>query len=94
MILGTHQLKGKIEILDEPFCIMEKQTKGDGINDADAVMDDVEADELLLSSSSSSKTSYNIVGIIRRKFLFNQYPKTIMRWKQIHKTKQYKLNGF
>ena len=75
MILGTHQLKGKIEILDEPFCIMEKQTKGDGNDDA---MDDVEADELLLSSSSS-KTSYNIVGIIRRKFLFNQYPKTIMR---------------
>ena len=80
MILGTHQLKGKIEILDEPFCVMEKQAKCDGNDDdADAVMDDVEADELLLSSSSSSKTSYNIVGIIRRKFLFNQYPKTIMR---------------
>ena len=80
MILGTHQLKGKIEILDEPFCIMEKLTKSDGDdNDSDdAMMDDVEdeADELLLSSS---KTSYSIVGIIRRKFLFNQYPKTIMR---------------
>lgn len=25
MILGSHQLKGKVETLKEPFCIMEKE---------------------------------------------------------------------
>lgn len=26
MILGTHELKGKVEKLKQPFCILEKQS--------------------------------------------------------------------
>lgn len=92
MIIGTHQLKGKVEQLQEPFCIMEQERFDDGDDDNDENFRDDNDDEKKTESteqqdksvseytkSTSSKTSYNIVGIIRQKFLFNQYPKTIMR---------------
>ena len=57
MILGSHQLKGKVEKLKQPFCIMEKTYNPD-------------TEEL---------DCYKVVGVIRQKILFNQYPKVIMR---------------
>jgi hypothetical protein len=56
MILGSHQLKGKIETLKENFFVMEKQ------------YDETERLE-----------SYRVAGIIKTKYMFNQYPKVIMR---------------
>mmetsp|Transcript_6562 Transcript_6562/g.13710 ORF Transcript_6562/g.13710 Transcript_6562/m.13710 type:complete len:141 (-) Transcript_6562:136-558(-) len=54
MIVGTHELKGKVETLKQPFCVLEKE------------------------SSTLSTTSYAVQGIISRKILFSQYPKTIL----------------
>ena len=56
MTLGSHQLKGKIEKLKEPFSVMEK-----------------EYDE------NQSLKAYKIIGTVHEKFIFNQYPKVIMR---------------
>lgn len=58
MILGSHQLKGKLETLKEPFCILEKEY----------------IDE---------KLHYKVVGVVKEKLLFNQYPKIIMRWEKM-----------
>lgn len=30
MILGSHELRGKIETLKQPFCVLEKETEDDG----------------------------------------------------------------
>lgn len=56
MILGSHELKGKVENLKESLCVMQKNF--DGAKDIE---------------------SYMVVGIIKKKLIFNQYPKVIMR---------------
>lgn len=56
MVMGSHRLKGKVETLKQPFCVLRK---------------DVDSD--------NDTTSYQVTGIITKKLLFNQYPKTIMR---------------
>ena len=56
MILGSHQLKGKVEKLNEPFTVMEKQY-----------------------DEHQKLESYQVVGVVRQKHMFNQYPKAIMR---------------
>lgn len=74
MILGSHQLKGKVKKLKDPFCLMEKRytngTTDDGNNNNSNVG---------LSSSSKQIESYQIIGIVKEKFLFETYPKAIMR---------------
>jgi hypothetical protein len=57
MILGSHQLKGKIENLKENFFVMEKQ----------------------YDEKTERLESYRVVGVIKTKYMFNQYPKVIMR---------------
>ena len=67
MILGNHQLKGSIEKLKDPFCLFEKIYGDDDDNDNDD------------GNNSKSLRSYNIKGMITTKYLFNNYPKVIMR---------------
>lgn len=73
MIVGSHQLKGKVIKLKDPFCLMEKRYK---------VSDEPESK----SSSSQPKKkkqkqieSYQIIGIVKEKYHFVTYPKVIMR---------------
>ena len=58
MILGSHQLKGKIEKLKEPFCLMEK---------------------VYNKENQSLLEAYQVIGIVKQKYLFSDYPKVIMR---------------
>jgi Ctf8 len=76
MILGTHQLTGKIETLKEPFCVMERR-RGSSSSNPEAM--ETENDYENENQERSNQTSFHIVGVVRRKFLFNQYPKSIMR---------------
>jgi hypothetical protein len=78
MILGTHQLTGKIETLKEPFCVMERRRRGSSSNGSATNME-FEDDYQNENQERSNQTSFHIVGVVRRKFLFNQYPKSIMR---------------
>ena len=57
MILGSHELKGKVETLKESLCVLQKNYDND----------------------SEQASSYELVGIIKQKLIFNQYPKVIMR---------------
>jgi hypothetical protein len=60
MILGSHQLKGKVEKLKQPFCLMEKvYSNGNG--------------------HGGSLEAYQVIGIVRQRYLFSEYPKVIMR---------------
>ena len=73
MIVGSHQLKGKVIKLKDPFCLMEKRYTF------------LESDESSSSSSQPKKKkqkqieSYQIIGIVKEKFHFVTYPKVIMR---------------
>jgi hypothetical protein len=55
MIIGSHELTGRVEHLKEPFCVFEKIYHADG------------------------GLEYKVVGVIQKKLLFNNYPKTIMK---------------
>ena len=59
MILGSHQVTGQVEKLEDHFCLMEKKYN-----------DDVTPKQI---------ESYQIIGIVKEKFLFKNYPKVIMR---------------
>ena len=74
MIVGSHQLKGKVIKLKDPFCLMEKRYTF------------LESSDESSSSSSQPKKkkqkqieSYQIIGIVKEKFHFVTYPKVIMR---------------
>jgi hypothetical protein len=72
LIIGSHELRGSIEPLAQPFCILEKQV----LEKEDDDDDDVDPKSKNVSSSSSC---YHVRGIIDRKLLFRQYPKTLIR---------------
>jgi len=54
MTVGSHEMKGNVEVLKQPFAIMKKHKQ-------------------------DNNTEYEVVGVITKKFLFDQYPKSIMR---------------
>mmetsp|Transcript_24795 Transcript_24795/g.44855 ORF Transcript_24795/g.44855 Transcript_24795/m.44855 type:complete len:120 (+) Transcript_24795:60-419(+) len=55
IIVGSHELKGEVVTLKEPFCVMNKKRKRD------------------------ENVEYTVVGVVTKKLLFTNYPKTIMR---------------
>ena len=87
MTLGSHELKGKVETLKQPFVVMKKKKKrkrdesGEGGGDAGdsfSKMDIDSTDEGALAKSGES-VSYEVAGIVTKKMLFDNYPKSIMR---------------
>ena len=85
MTLGSHELKGKVETLKQPFVVMKKKKRkrdesgegGDG-GDSFSKMDIDSTDEGALDKSGES-VSYEVAGIVTKKMLFDNYPKSIMR---------------
>ena len=85
MTLGSHELKGKVETLKQPFVVMKKKRKrdesgeggGDG-GDSSSNMDIDSTDQGALAASGES-VSYEVAGIVKKKMLFDNYPKSIMR---------------
>jgi Ctf8 len=85
MIIGTHELRGSIIELPQPFLCLQKHVRGAvrnqnhpmGIIDlTENEMDDVTDRN---DTKTTTTTEYFVRGIVKYKFIFNQYPKTIMR---------------
>lgn len=72
MVLGSHELKGTIEILKQPFCVFEKER---GVITALST----ESSDDKENGESQGDLRYKVVGIITKKLLFNKYPKVIMK---------------
>uniref|UniRef100_A0A6U6DE37 Chromosome transmission fidelity protein 8 n=1 Tax=Odontella aurita TaxID=265563 RepID=A0A6U6DE37_9STRA len=66
MTMGSHELKGKVEELKQPFVILRKRKRPENGGDVGG-------------GSGGGETSFEVAGIIRKKMLFDQYPKSIMR---------------
>ena len=64
IILGSHELQGTVQNLKQPFCVFEK-LRGES---AGATPVENEPD-----------LRYKVAGLITKKLLFNNYPKTIMK---------------
>jgi hypothetical protein len=63
MIIGSHELKGNIQTLAHPLVLLRQGSK-------------LEDDEM---GNNKRELSYVIAGVVKKKILFNSYPKIIMR---------------
>lgn len=87
MIIGNHELKGSAISLREPFAVLRKRKrKGAPPKTAPAIASegishDHDASSTTVGSTSSRRggVRLEVVGIVRRKLMFDQYPKSIMR---------------
>jgi Ctf8 len=77
LIIGSHELRGTIEPLAQPFCVLEKQIAAAVTTSLGDDDDDENYDKN--NDASSSSCFYQVRGIIDRKLLFRQYPKTLIR---------------
>ena len=89
MTLGSHELKGRVEDLKQPFVVMKKKKrKRDGDGSVGGGGDDGGGDcssEMDIDSSASAPSlsgaavSYEVAGVVKKKMMFDNYPKSIMR---------------
>lgn len=68
--VGKHELKGSVVKLEKPLAVLKKST-----NDSSSSMEVTAAD---LSTDSSSHVSYEVVGVVRSKYLFRDRPKVLL----------------
>lgn len=70
LIIGNHQLKGTSISLKEPFVVMKKRRKTtdrDTCKDSESKID------------AHSGVELQVAGIVKKKLMFDSYPKSIMR---------------
>lgn len=81
MVLGSHELRGTVESLKQPFCVFEKERGVAAISTAAPAHSTTtdNNDDKENSSQSQGELQYKVVGIITKKLLFNKYPKVIMK---------------
>lgn len=78
LIIGNHELKGTAIILKEPFAVLRKR-KAKQISQRDKDVELVSNDSTTLLKKSYFKTHLEVVGVVKKKLMFDQYPKSMMR---------------
>lgn len=78
MIIASHELKGKIQTLKQPFVVMKPQSKRtNSESHGSNKRTKVDADTMDIDNQHDG---YEVAGIVTSKILFNGYPKSIMKW--------------
>ena len=72
LIIGNHELKGTSIALKNPFAVLRKR-KANQLSGAD---DGSDADSKIMKRSG---VEYEVAGIVKKKLMFDKYPKSIMR---------------
>jgi hypothetical protein len=71
LIIGHHELKGTAITLKEPFAVLRKRKFQPD--------DENENERKLLKRHGEAKVQYEVAGVVKKKLMFDQYPKSIMR---------------
>ena len=74
LIIGHHQLKGTSVTLKDPFAVLRKRKISETQNG-----DSNTLESKLLKRHGGAKVQYEVAGIVKKKLIFDQYPKSIMR---------------
>lgn len=75
MIIGSHELKGNVQILAQPLVLLKKGSK----TEKDPVDNKKRKSKSDDSSANEDEREYIVAGVVRKKILFNSYPKIIIR---------------
>ena len=76
LIIGNHELKGSEIKLKEPFAILRKR-KSHKLSQINNDTDENASESRRLKSHSG--VQLEVVGVVKTKLMFDQYPKSIMR---------------
>ncbi|KAL7453263.1 hypothetical protein ACHAWC_005627 [Mediolabrus comicus] len=71
LIIGNHELKGTSITLKEPFAVLRKKRKANQMSS-----DDSSNESKIMKPSG---VQCEVAGIVKKKLMFDQYPKSIMR---------------
>mmetsp|Transcript_18941 Transcript_18941/g.38181 ORF Transcript_18941/g.38181 Transcript_18941/m.38181 type:complete len:143 (+) Transcript_18941:58-486(+) len=72
LIIGNHELKGTSIALKNPFAVLRKRKA----NQLSGAEDGSDADSKIMKRSG---VEYEVAGIVKKKLMFDKYPKSIMR---------------
>ncbi|KAL7447104.1 hypothetical protein ACHAXM_011119 [Skeletonema potamos] len=72
LIIGNHELKGTSISLKNPFAVLRKRKA----NQSSTNSDGHEAGSKIMKHSG---VEYEVAGIVKKKLMFDKYPKSIMR---------------
>mmetsp|Transcript_5418 Transcript_5418/g.8329 ORF Transcript_5418/g.8329 Transcript_5418/m.8329 type:complete len:148 (+) Transcript_5418:80-523(+) len=75
LIIGNHELKGTSITLKNPFAVLRKR-KATQLN---AAADDDDGSDANSKIMKRSGVEYEVAGIVKKKLMFDKYPKSIMR---------------
>ena len=78
MIIGNHELKGSSIKLKEPFAVLRKRKSNqitNGINENE----DEDGGTAETNLNKHSGVQLEVVGCVKKKLMFDSYPKSIMR---------------
>jgi len=93
-VIGSHELRGKIEELKQPFVVMRPQisstqNKRQRLENGDAKrMNESNENSRTISDNQDANGNtkndqstriYQMVGVVKKRFLFDRYPKSIVR---------------
>ena len=78
MIIGNHELKGSAISLREPFAVLRKRKKATA---ATKRISHASSASTTVGSRPSRRRGLHleVVGVVKRKLMFDKYPKSIMR---------------
>ena len=81
LIIGNHELKGSAIKLKEPFAVLRKRKASQMIsnNNSDTITTDGDGGTKETSLNKHSGVQLEVVGVVKKKLMFDSYPKNIMR---------------
>lgn len=82
LIIGNHELKGSAIKLKEPFAVLRKRKKASQMiskNSDIITTDDGDGGTGGTSLNKHSGVQLEVVGVVKKKLMFDSYPKNIMR---------------
>jgi hypothetical protein len=80
MIVGNHELRGRVETLAMPFVVLQKNHVTEQLNLEKCKTHSNELNSVLNNETNySTRPSYQVAAIINQKIIFSEYPNTIIR---------------
>ena len=79
LIIGNHELKGTSNKLKEPFAVLRKRKASQIANDDDDGNNGADGGTAETNLKKHSGVQLEVVGVVKKKLMFDSYPKSIMR---------------